>query len=432
MRLAEFFKFSSLQTNFKNEILGALSTFSAMVYIIVVHPTLLSQAGLPFGPVMTTTILITALSSLLMGLLGKVPLAIAPAMGVSAYFTFTLVQRNGLPVEEALFTVFCAALALVILNFFQLRRKILNAIPESLLIGITGGIGLFLIAVGFKQIGIVALSDSGLLTLVKPAPIPLFFSAMGLLCIALFDRLRLQASFILTILLIWALAYITGQTSPSAILALPPSIAPILGKLAPPSQIHYAFFKGLLSIFLVTLFDSSAGLMTLKKVLPKPAQNFDMQKALYPDAIGSLLGSYLGTSSLAIHLESMAGIKAGGRSGLTAVIVSCCFILCLFFYPLASSIPLYASAPVVIAIGFMMSKQLVHLKDFSRSQWMVPLLTALIMPMTLSLYQGFRLGFIALGLLSIVCPKIWGRSALIRCLGGVFFIEWLMEYFQCC
>ena len=422
-----YFKFDELRTTYKKEFIGAFSTFSAMVYIIFVHPSILSTAGLSFGAVMTVTILITAFSTFLMGMLGKVPFAVAPAMGVSAYFSFTLIQKNHLAASIGLFIIFLAALCILFMNFFHLRKKILNSIPDELLIGITGGIGLFLIAVGLKQIGIVTLNGYGFITLNSVDPAILTLSALGLFLIFLFQRLRWDAAFILSILINWIISCAFGLSNLDGIFAFPPSIKDTFFLLELPKTFSYEFFKGFLSIFLVTLFDSSAGLISLKKSLPKEAQNFDMQKALYPDAIGSLTGSLLGTSSLAIHLESMAGIHGGARSGFASIIVSGLFLSCLFFYPLASSVPTFASAPVIISIGLLMARQLKELLHLPWIKKITPFTTAIIMPLTLSLYQGFKLGFILLGLIGIIFPKKMPISKTIFVFFILFAFEQILE-----
>ncbi len=428
--MRKFFEFAALKTNYKKEMIGALSTFSAMVYIIIVHPSILANAGLPFGSIMSVTILITAFTTALMGILGKAPLAIAPALGVSGYFTFTLVLKNKMPVEQALFIVFLSGVIILALNIFDIRKKILKEIPEELVAGITGGIGLFLITIGFKQIELIKIGSHGFITLNSIDPSIGFMTLFGVLLIYALHKAQIEAAFILSILINWGIAIILGYATVKGFVALPPSIKPTFLLLSPPSYFSYDLFKGFLSIFLVTLFDSSAGLLTLKKALPAEARHFDMQKVLYPDAIGSTIGSFLGTSSLAIHLESLAGIHSGSKSGFTAIVVSILFIFCLFFYPLASSIPLFASAPVIISIGFLMARQLKDIFEFPEIKRIAPLLTAVTMPITLSLYQGFKIGFILTGLLTLFFPKKMERSKTVLLFMTLFILESLLELFK--
>ena len=427
--MKKFFHFDELKTTYRKEILGGLSTFSAMAYIIIVHPTIMQQATLPFGAMMTVTILITALATLLMGLYPKIPLACAPAMGVSAYFAFTLVQKNQIPADQALGIVFLAALTIFILNLFQLRRKILNGIPEELIAGITGGIGLFLIAVGLKQLGILKVTSSGVINFFRVDNTVYIIFSIGLALIYFFEKLRIEAAFILSIFITWGVSIILGFAKVQGIVAMPPDLSSLFLFLKFPDTFSIKTFKAFLSIFLVTLFDSSAGLITMKKALPHEARGFSMQKALYPDAIGSIFGSLLGTSSLAIHLESLAGIKTGAKSGFAACIISLLFLLCLFFYPLASSIPQVASAPVVVAIGLLMAKQLKNLIRLHPLKVIAPLTFAIVMPLTLSLYQGFRFGFIIEALLSLFFPKKVPRSKVILIFGTLFLMELGIEYF---
>jgi AGZA family xanthine/uracil permease-like MFS transporter len=427
--MKKFFHFEALKTNYKKETLGALSTFSAMAYIIIVHPTIMQQATLPFGPMMTVTILITAFATLLMGLYPKIPLACAPAMGVSAYFAFTLIQKNQIPANQALMIVFLAALTIFLMNVFQIRRKILNAIPDEMINGITGGIGLFLIAVGLKQLGILKVNSFGVVNFhqVDTGIYIIFFIGLGL--IYFFEKLKIEAAFILSIFITWAVSIILGFAKLKGIVALPPNPSSLFFYLSFPEVISLKYFKAFLSIFLVTLFDSSAGLITMKKALPIEARSFSMQKALYPDAIGSLFGSLMGTSSLAIHLESLAGIHSGAKSGFAACLISLLFLSCLFFYPLASSIPQVASAPVIVAIGILMAKQLKPLFALHPLKMIAPFAFAIVMPLTLSLYQGFRFGFIIEAFLSLAFPKKVPRSKVVIIFGGLFLIEGIFEYF---
>jgi len=424
--MKDFFNFKLLKTSYFQELIGALSTFSAMVYIIVVHPTLLSEAGLPFGPIMTVTILITAFSTFLMGILGKVPLAVAPAMGIAAYFSFTLIQKNHMKVEQGLFVIFLSSLSILILNIFQIRKKILNKIPQELIIGITSGIGLFLVTVGLKQIGLIKLNHFGLIGFNGFDITTCLLTFLGLFLIAFFEKLNISGAFILTILLGWVISIFLGLTKVDQIVAIPPSFSSTFLLLEMPKELKFEFFKAFLSIFLVAIFDSSAGLLTLKRLLPSEAKNFDMQKALYPDAIGSTIGSLFGTTSLAIHLESMAGLHAGARSGFTSLIISGLFLVCLFFYPLASSIPIFASAPCVMAVGFLMAKELKQLIKMPLLKKIPMVLTAITMPLTMSLYQGFKVGFISLGILSLLFPQKVERSKTILIFAILFILEQLL------
>ncbi len=425
--MKEYFQFKALKTTYQKEWIGALTTFSAMAYILVVQPGLMQQIGLPFGPVMTATILITAFSTFLMAILGKIPVAVAPALGITAYFTFSIVQKNGFSVGEGFFMILIASSALLILNFLGLRRKILEEIPEELTIGIISGIGLFLTVVGLKQIGLIQAGSHGWITLKKIDPAIFFLSLFALFLIFLFRKLKIEAAFILSVLITWGLSIILGYATLINVVALPPSIKPILFLPTPPSEWSILFFKSTLSIFLVTLFDSSAGLITLRKQLSHPDRRFSLQKALYPDAVGSLIGSLIGSSSLAIHLESLAGIHSGSKTGFTALMISLLFLSCLFFYPLASSIPTFASAPCLIAIGLLMAEELKNLKNIPLMRRFVPILIAAIMPLSLSLYLGFKVGFLLSGLLSLIGPKIFPRSKLIFLFFALFTIESVLE-----
>ncbi|MCI5051784.1 MAG: NCS2 family permease [Simkaniaceae bacterium] len=392
--------------NIKTEIIAGLTTFSSMVYIIFVNPSILQETGLDFGALMVGTILTTAFSCLFMGFYSNQPIAIAPGMGVSAFFTYTVILRHGMPVGMGLAAVFLSALILLILNLLGIRAKILNSIPRPLIKGAVVGIGLFLIMVGLKQIGIAAPSESGMLVFNSPFTLPSLLTGIGVILIGALLYFEVRAAFILGILALWAISLIFGMTEWQGLIASPPSLEPNWMRIDFGSIFTRYFPHIFFSIFLVTLFDSSAALIVLSRMLYPDGKMPNQRRCLTPDTCGSMLGSLIGVTSMAIHLESAAGIKAGGRKGLTPIIVAALFLLCLFFYPLCHSIPHFASAPVLIVIGILMIEELKGMAWGDITDVIPMLIAIFVMPITFSIYLGFALGYVSYAIMKLITWRV--------------------------
>lgn len=404
-KIKTFFGLNASSPHLRREIVAGLTTFAAMAYVIVLNPIILSEAGMDFGAVMFATILMSSLATLFMGLYAKLPLAIAPGMGVTAFVTFSLVLKYNLSWQECLTACFAAALVLLILNFLKIREKILLTIPPSLLTGATAGVGLFLICVALKEIGILSVGASNFIYFTPTISHELLITLIGAALIPFLLSRGIKSAFILVMLLNFCLALLLHKTEWKGLIALPPSVGPTLCQMSFYHLLNPAFYKAFFSILLVTLFDSSAGLITLGNILHKNKPIPRITKALMPDCIGSLFGAMIGTTSLAIHLEAAAGIKAGGRSGLTSVVVALCFLACLFFHPIAAAIPSFASAPVLIVLGCMMAMEVKILNWKKATDFIPALITTLVMPLTFSIYYGFAAGFISYVLLKLITRR---------------------------
>jgi adenine/guanine/hypoxanthine permease len=423
--LRRLFKLNELKTNIKTELIAGLSTFATLVYVIAVNPAILADAGMDFGAVLVATVITTAFATALMGLLPNFPIAIAPAMGVSAFFTYSIVIGQKLPWQSVLAVVCLVATTLVVFHIFHLRRKILEKLPRALSLGATAGIGLFLACVGLKEVGLIKLGDFFItFGSFKPLECGLLFAGTAFALILM--RLHVKSAFILAILLIWSLALMTGLTHFKGIVSLPPSMKPTFAMLDFSNIWTLSYLKIYFSILLVAIFDSCAGLLILAHqagLTDGGGKILRAQRALLPDALGSLLGSFIGTTILAIHLESSSGIRAGGRSGLTALFVSLLFICCLFFYPLVSSIPHFASASVLIILGGIMFCEVFLLNWKVPSDWVPALLALVTMPLTLSIYNGFLVGFITYPLMKVFS----GQAKQISGVVWVFFLAFCVQ-----
>lgn len=427
-KIIKHFKFEKKSTSLHREILAGLTTFSSMAYIIIVNPQILHEMDLNLGALMVATIIVTAFACIFMGFFANLPIAIAPGMGVSAFAVYSIAIKNKVPPETILTACFFAGILLFILNVLKIRQKILNSIPKPIFTSLIVGIGLFLMMVALKQIGVIIPQEGSYIRLGTVHQLEFYLTAVGFLLILYLLRKGVKAAFLYVILLSWFVSIFSGITSFHGIVSLPPSVAPTWFKLDFSNLASSSFFTAFFSIFLVTLFDSSAGILMLGKMLYPTGKIPKMQRALTPDSIGSTVGSLFGSTSLAIHLESAAGIKAGGRTGLTAIIVGILFICCLFFYPVVESIPKFASAPVLLTIGFMMVEEIKHLNWKDYSDVLPALITIGVMPITFSIYLGFAVGFISYCFLKIITGNFSQISIYTWVLSAIFLFHLLFLY----
>lgn len=405
MGISQFFRFREKSSTIRTEILAGITTFSSMAYIIAINPLILSQGGLNEGSVMVATILATVIGTCIMAFLANLPMAIAPGMGVSTFMVFSLILGGIMTAPQALGAVFTSGVLLLILNIFGLRAKILAALPHSVLKGAIAGIGLFLIAVGLKEIGMIETQTGSVIHLTVPQFLPSVITLVGLWSIIFFLKKNYKSAFLIGLGVVWILALVTRQTAFTEIFSRPPSMGKTFFLLSFEGFFTSNYLIGLFSIFLVTLFDSTASLITLRHLLGRDAGGMNVQRALYPDATGTILGALFGTGSLAIHLESASGIQVGGRTGFTSMIVSIGFILCLFLYPVISSLPPYASSPILAVIGTLMLVQLAGIDFKDWTEWLPALLVVLVMPIYFSIYYGFVVGFIAYTALKLLTGR---------------------------
>lgn len=426
-RLEHFFEFKKYKTDWHTELLAGLTTFAAMAYVIIVNPLILDDAGMDNGAVLVATIIVSALASIGMGLFARIPMAIAPGLGVSAFVAFNIVLKYEMTWQTALTACFFSAIILLILNILKIRQKILLAIPPSLLHAVTAGIGLFLMAVALRQIGIISVPKHGLIHIHPIMSKEIILTIFGVILVELLLKKGVKSAFLIVILLNFLIALAAGLTHFSGFVALPPSLKPTLFKLEFHHLLNPIFYKAFFSIFLVTLFDSSAGLISLGSSLYKGGMIPRIQKALTPDSVGSILGSLIGTSSLAIHIESAAGIKAGGRTGITSLVVGCCFIFCLFFHPFVYSVPEFASSPVLIALGLIMVRHLKKIDWKCYSDTIPTVITALTMPIFFSIYYGFAFGFIAYVLTKSIARQ-WNNIPHVCWIMAVLFLLQLILF----
>ena len=385
-------------TTVRTEVIAGLTTFLTMVYIVFVNPEILSTTGMPRDSVFVATCLAAALGSLVMGLLANYPIALAPGMGLNAYFAFVVVGTLGYSWQAALGAVFLSGCLFVLVSLFRLREWIVNAIPRSLKFGISAGIGLFLALIGLKNAGLVAASPATFVTmgdLHQPAPL---LAIAGLLLIVALEARRVTGGIVIGILAVTVAAVVLGEQAFGGVFSMPPSLAPTLLQLDLAGALDAGLIAVVLTFFLVELFDATgtligvahrAGLLDENGRLPR------LRRALLADSTAIVAGAALGTSSTTAYIESAAGTSVGGRTGLTAVVVALLFLAALFLAPLAGTVPAYATAPALVYVAVLMVRGLAEIDWDDLTEAAPAVICAVAMPFTFSIAHGIALGFVA-------------------------------------
>lgn len=419
--LSRFFHLSENNTTVRTEIMAGVTTFLTMVYVIFVNPSILGDAGLPRDSVFVATCLVAAFGTALMGLYANYPIAMAPGMGLNAYFTYIVVGGMGIAWQAALGAVFISGCLFILVSLFGLRALIVDGIPRSMRVGITVGLGMFLALIALKNAGIVVGSESTLLKagdLHQPA---VWMAVLGFLTIVALDRLKVRGAILIGIVLVTVLSFFFGGNTYRGIFAAPPSIEPTLFALDIPGALAQGLLNVILVFFLVELFDATGTLMGVARRagLLVEGKMDRLNRALLTDSSAILAGSVLGTSGTTAFLESASGVQAGGRTGLTALTVAVLFLACLFIAPLAAVVPSYATAPALLFVACLMLSDLCDIEWNDSTESIPAALTALIMPFTFSVAEGIAFGFISYAALKLltgrareVKPVCWVIAAL--------------------
>ncbi|MDS4076517.1 MAG: NCS2 family permease [Candidatus Accumulibacter sp.] len=424
--LEKLFQLRMHGSDVPTEILAGLTTFMTMAYILFVNPAILGQTGMDKGAVFVATCLAAALGSACMGLIANYPIALAPGMGLNAFFTFTVVPQMGYRWPVALGAVFVSATLFFLLSIFRIREWIIGSIPLPLRSAITAGIGLFLALIALKSAGLVVANPATLVGLGDLESPQARLAILGFVLIVVLEARRITGAVMIGILTITALAVVLGLVSFNGLVSLPPSLAPTWLQL----DIRGALDIGMLSIvfafLFVDLFDNTgtliavakrAGLMRSDGHLPK------MGRALIADSTAALAGSLLGTSTTTSYIESAAGVAAGGRTGLTACVVAILFLLALFFAPLAAMVPAFATAPALLFVAVLMTSGLAEI-DWRDITVAAPVtITALTMPLTFSIANGIAFGFIAWVIIHLLAGRRSEVKPAMLIIAGVFVVK---------
>jgi len=419
--LDKFFKLSQSGTDVRTELLAGLTTFLTMVYIIFVNPSILGDAGMPRESVFVATCIVAALGTAVMGLYANYPIAMAPGMGLNAYFAYAVVLGMGIAWQAALGAVFISGCLFILVTLLGLRGAIVNGIPRSMRVAITVGLGMFLALIALKNAGIVVASEA---TLVKAGDLhqpQAIMAVVGFLAIVALDRLKVKGAILIGIVLVTVLSFFFGGNTYKGIFSAPPSIDPTLFQLDIPGALSAGILNVVLVFFLVELFDATGTLMGVARRagLLVEGKMERLNKALLADSGAIVAGAVLGTSSTTAYLESASGVQAGGRTGLTALAVAVLFLACLFIAPLAGVVPAYATAPALLFVACLMLSDLGDVEWGDSTESIPAAVTALGMPFTFSIAEGIAFGFITYAALKLltgrareVAPVVWVIAAL--------------------
>lgn len=417
-------------TRLRTECTAGVTTFLAMAYILVVNPRILGSAGMDPGAVFVATALAAALGSAIMGLLANYPIALAPGMGLNAFFAYTLVLGQGYSWQQALGAVFLAGLAFVLLSVCRVREAIVNGLPHSLKVATSAGIGLFLGALALQSAGLVVDHPATLTGLGDVLSLPALLTLLGFVLIVVLNRRGLPGGTLLGMAGVALLGLPLGLSEYSGVLAAPPDIAPIALALDLSRALEPAFLLLTLSLLYVEVFDTAgtlvgvshrAGLLDARGRLPR------MRRALLADSTASVAGALLGTSSTTCYIESAAGTAVGGRTGLTALVTAACFVLALFFAPLLSMVPAAATSAALLYVACVMSRGLAELDWGDPAEYVPGVLTALVMPLSFSIAAGIGLGVLSHVLIKLASGRGRELSATLWLLAvafcGFFYLD---------
>jgi len=425
--LERLFKLTEHETTVRTEVIAGVTTFLTMAYIMFVNPSILGDAGMPKGAVFVATCLIAALGTTIMGLYANYPIALAPGMGLNAYFAYVVVLGMGWPWQSALGAVFVSGCLFLVVTLTGLRELIIRGIPHSLRTAIAVGIGLFLALIALKSAGIVAPSKATYITLGDLHHPQVVLAAIGFVTIVALDRLKVPGAILIGILLVTVLSFFFGGNTFAGVFSAPPSIAPTFFALDLKGATAHGLLNVVLVFFLVELFDATGTLMGVAKRagLLVPGKMDRMNKALLADSGAIFAGSLLGTSSTTAYIESAAGVQAGGRTGLTAITVAVLFLACLTISPLAGAVPAYATAPALFFVACLMLRELVDL-DWNESTEVVPAaVTALAMPFTYSIANGLAFGFITYAAVKLFTGRVREVHWMVWLIALVFLFKFI-------
>ncbi|PID51537.1 MAG: adenine permease PurP [Pasteurellales bacterium] len=394
-----FFKFKEKGTTFKTEIIAGITTYFTMVYIVFVNPSILGVSGIDVQVAFVTTSLIAAIGSIAMGLLTNLPIALAPAMGLNAFFSFVVVSKLGYSWQVGMGAIFLGSFSLFLLTLFKIRYWLISSIPSTLRVGIGAGIGLFIALLGFENMKIIVANPATLVTVGDLTNISVLLGTLGLFIILVLAARGKHWGVLASILIVTILGLIfDDNVSFHGVFSTPPSLSPVVGQVDILGAFDVSLIGIIFSFMLVNLFDSSGTLIAVTQkigVADEQGTFPKMKEALYVDSLSSVGGAFMGTSSVGAFIESGSGVSVGGKTGLTAVVVGILFLFTIFLSPLASIVPPYATSGSLIFVGVLMASSLIEVKWEDLTEAVPAFITTVMMPFTFSITEGIAFGFIS-------------------------------------
>lgn len=422
--LEKLFGFNPQKHSVRTEIMAGITTFLTMAYILAVNPSILSETGMDKGALFTTTVIMSALPTIFMGLYAKLPLALAPGMGLNAFFAYTVCMIMGYSWQFALTAVFLEGLVFILLTVTNLREKIVDVIPETLKNAISAGIGLYIAFIGLKSAGIIVNNEATLVSLGNLSSGSALLGAIGIVLTSVLLVKNIKGALLFGILLTTLIGIPLGVTNFEGIFSIPPSVEPIFLKFECDQVLTKDMVIIVFTLLFVDLFDcigtvigvtNRAGMVKADGKIPK------LKEVFVVDSVSTTAGAVMGTSTVAVYVESAAGVNEGGRTGLTATVTGVCFLLALFFAPLFLAIPAAATTPVLVLVGLMMmgSVQNVNFTDYSEA---IPaFICILFMPLSYSISDGIVLGHLSYIFINL-CSGNYRKMSIGMYILAVFFL----------
>ncbi|QYJ79610.1 NCS2 family permease [Shewanella acanthi] len=421
--LEKLFKLKENQTSLKQEAIAGLTTFMTMAYIIFVNPMMLADAGMDHGAVFVATCLAAAVGCIVMGVMANYPIALAPGMGLNAFFTYTVVGEMGYSWETALGAVFLSGICFLILSLVRIREWIVNSIPMSLRIGIAAGIGLFLALIGLKSAGIVVANPATLVTMGDITAFPALMAVLGFFIIIALVNRGMKSAVIISILAVTGLGLAFGDVQYNGLVSMPPSVAPTFMAMDLSQVFEVTMLSVVFAFLFVDLFDTSGTLVAVAQrggFLDDKGRLPRLNRALTADSLATIAGATFGTSTTTSYVESTSGVSVGGRTGLTAVVVGLLFIASLFLAPLAGMIPAYATAGTLFYVAILMMSGLLHVEWEDLTEAAPVVVVCIMMPLTFSIATGIALGLISYAVIKILTGRFSDLNVGVVILAAMF------------
>jgi AGZA family xanthine/uracil permease-like MFS transporter len=423
--LDRFFGLSEQGTDVRTEFIAGVTTFLTMVYIVFVNPIILGKTGMDQGAVFVATCVAAAVSTLVMALYANYPIALAPGMGINAFFAFTVVLTYKYTWQQALAAVFCSGVLFFLISVFRIRQYVIDAIPQNLKLAVSAGVGLFLAIIALEEAKVVVAHPATLVTLGDLTNPQAILMLLGFVLIAGLNYRHILGGTLIGILVVTAIGLPFGLAKFAGVISMPPSIAPTLLQLDFSRVTELTFLIVVFSILFVDVFDNAGTLIgvTHRTGLMKNGKLARMREALISDSFAAMFGALIGTSTTTSYIESAAGVSAGGRTGLTAAFVGLFFLLALFFAPLAGMVPAYASAAALLYVACVMARGLAEIDWDDVTEYAPAVVTAITMPLTYSIATGIGLGFITYTLAKLIGGKIQDAAPAIVVLAILFALK---------
>ncbi|WP_315853628.1 NCS2 family permease [Marinobacterium arenosum] len=426
--LDRFFKLKEHNTNVRTELIAGLTTFVTMAYIIFVNPNIMADSGIDHGAAFVATCIGAALGCFLMGLYANWPVGLAPGMGLNAFFTYTVVGEMGYDWQVALGAVFISGVLFVLMSIYKIREWLINSIPMSMRFAMGAGVGLFLGLIGLKTAGIVVDNPVTLLSMGTFTQPTALLAAICFLMIAVLSYRNVFGAVLISILAVTFIGWTLGMVEYNGLVSMPPSLAPTLWQLDIAGALDVGMISVILAFLFVNMFDTAGTLMGVAhraNLIREDGYIENLSKALKADSVSSVAGAAVGCAPVTSYVESASGVAAGGRTGLTAIVVGALFVAAMFLAPLAGMVPAYATAGALIYVAMLMMTGMGHIEWKEMSDAIPAIVTVVMMPLTFSIANGIAMGFVTYTVLKLLTGQRDQISLSIYVLTAIFVAKFV-------